>query len=69
MTFKTIEFKPNLIFYFFPTALEKRQRNPTHKARVMQATQANTQPKLALHMLSAIAHKKAITVYCSYLEN
>jgi hypothetical protein len=50
----------NLVF--FPTALLER-KNQTHKARVMQATQATTQPKLTLHMLSSFAHIRNYTLF------
>lgn len=43
---------------FFPTLEKRKKEFLAHKARVMKATQANTPPKLTLHMLSANSHKK-----------
>jgi len=46
-------------FCFFPTApLKKKKEFQPLKARVMQATRANTPPKHTLHMLSANSHKE-----------
>jgi len=80
MAFKTAntQAQPNILFFSHRT--KKRQRNPTHKARVMQATQADTQPKLALHMLSAyppvhyncirnIIQHFRINIFCIFTNN
>ena len=46
-------------FCCFPTApLKKKKEFQPLKARVMQATRANTPPKHTLHMLSANSHKE-----------
>jgi len=56
--------RENKNLVFFPTALLKRKKeNPTHKARVIKATQPTSQPKLSLHMLSAFAHIRNYTLF------
>jgi len=56
MTFKTADTQTQPNILFFPHRTLKKQRKPTHKARVMQATQSDTRPKLALHMLFAYSY-------------